>query len=398
MKKVQKKVLHKTVDPSALDESLLVHTAGPSYSALHTPSTKAAPLEEIVALTEKFIRVPSVSGDIDKAIEILQIAKNELPDHKFTPFVSNSFPSLLYSNQNTNKFNVILNAHLDVVAGEMSQYVPEIKDGKLYGRGAYDMKGAAAVMILLFNELAEQVDYPLGLQLVTEEELPEGDGTEYQLSKGVRTDFAVMGECGSNFRIIHETKGVITAKIKTIGYTAHGAYPWKGKNAILQMYEAIDAIQKHFPVPNGPSDEITVTVSKISTTNETWNKVPDNCTATLDIRYNKKDHTTVLDKIKAVLPENVTFEVRQARNHHFTDPNNQYIQLLKKAGEDVLNKEVSIEKTYGGSDTTYFSNVGSDAIEFGPVGHGQHNGEEWVDIKSLGDYYQILKKFLLSVK
>lgn len=396
--KKQKKVLQKTIDPANLDDSLYPHTSGASLHTFDDIAKKEAPLDEIVALTEKFIRIPSVSGDIDKAVEILQLAKNELADHKFTPFVSNSFPSLLYSNQNTNKFKVILNAHLDVVPGEISQYVPEIRDGKLYGRGAFDMKGAAAVMILLFNEMAEQVNYPLGLQLVTEEELPEGDGTDYQLSKGVRTDFAIMGECGSNFRIIHETKGVITAKIKTLGYTAHGAYPWKGKNAILLMYEALAALQKHFPVPNGPSDDITITVSKVSTTNETWNKVPDNCTATLDIRYNKKDHTTVIDKIRAVLPEFVTFEVRQARNHHFTDPKNEYIQLLKKAGEEVLSKEVSVEKTYGGSDTTYFSNVGCDAVEFGPVGHGQHNGEEWVDIKSLADYYQILKKFLLSVQ
>lgn len=377
---------------------MFIHTAGPGFHAFNELRTNAAPLEEIIALTEKLIKIPSVSGNIDKSVEILQVVKAELADHKFTPFVSNAFPSLLYSNQNTNKFKVILNAHLDVVAGEMSQYMPEIKDGKLYGRGSYDMKGAAAVMILLFNELAEQVDYPLGLQLLTEEELPEADGTGYQLSKGIRTDFAVMGECGSNFRIIHETKGVITAKIKTLGYTAHSAYPWKGKNAILQMYEAIDAIQKHFPVPQGPSDEITVTVSKISTTNETWNKVPDNCTAALDIRYNKKDHTTVLSKIQAILPEGVTFEVRQARNHNFTDPNNEYIQMLRKAGREILHKDIPIEKTYGGSDTTYFSDVGCDAVEFGPIGSGQHNGEEWVDIKSLADYYQILKKFLLAVK
>lgn len=396
--KKQKKVLQKTIDPANLDGSLFVHSAGTSLHTFSDAANKEVPIDQIVELTEKLIRIPSVSGDIDKAVEILQLVKQELADHKFTPFVSNSFPSLLYSNQNTDTFKIILNAHLDVVHGDISQFVSHVEDGKIYGRGAYDMKGAAAVMILLFNELAEQVDYPLGLQLVTEEELPEGDGTGYQLSKGIRTDFAVMGECGSNFRIIHETKGVITAKIKTLGSTAHGAYPWKGKNAILLMYEALAVLQKHFPVPNGPSDDITITVSKVSTTNETWNKVPDNCTATLDIRYNKKDHTTVLDKIRAVLPEFVTFEVRQARNHHFTDPKNEYIQLLKKAGEDVLSKEISIEKTYGGSDTTYFSDVGCDAIEFGPIGFGQHNSEEWVDIKSLAQYYQILKKFLLSVK
>jgi succinyl-diaminopimelate desuccinylase len=291
-----------------------------------------------------------------------------------------------------------LNAHLDVVPGDISQFVPRIEDGKLYGRGAYDMKGAAAVMIVLFNELADQVDYPLGLQLVAEEELPDGDGTEYQLSKGIRTDFAIMGECGSNFRVIHETKGIYTIILKTTGLSAHGAYPWKGKNAILRMYEVLDKINKTFPIPEGETDETTVTVARISTTNETWNAVPDNCNAVLDIRYNKKDHATVLDKVKALLPEDVTMEIRQARNHHYTAPDNEHIQLLQKVGKEVLGKDLPVEKTYGGSDTTYFSNVGCDAIEFGPIGHGQHHDDEWVDIQSLGDYYKILKKFLLSVK
>ncbi len=386
---------NQNLDTTSFDEEEYT-PVGESQSLAQT--TKEAPTDDIVSLAKQLIVVPSVTGDIENAVKVLELAKQQLSDHEFTPYVSNSYPSLLYRNQNTNNFKIILNAHLDVVAGSPEQYIPEVKDGKLIGRGAYDMKGAAAVMILLFNELADKVDYPLGLQLVTEEEIAGGDGTDYQLQNGVRTEFAIMGECGSNFRIIHETKGIITAHITVNGTAAHGAYPWKGQNAILKMYEVLRKIQEHFPHPTDETDGTTVTVSKIHTTNPTWNRVPDHCSAVFDIRFNKKDRDTILKDIKAMLPEDVEFEISQMRNAHFSDPNSGYMQTLKEVGSDVLGRELPIEKTHGGSDTTFFSNVGCDAVEFGPTGHGQHNSDEWVDIQALADYYQILKKFLMSIK
>ncbi len=395
MKKVEDTV---TDTLSASEDDYTSHTPWDTKYADVTADKSKAPLESIVALTEKFIQIPSVSGNTDKAIEILQLAKDQLLDHTFTPYSSHLFPSLLYSNQNTNKFKIILNAHLDVVPGEPSQYVSQIKDGKLYGRGAYDMKGAAAVMIHLFDEIADQVDYALGLQLITDEELAEGYCTKDQLDRGVRTELAIIGECGSNLDIIHETKGLIHAKLLTTGHAAHGAYLWRGSNAILKMYEAISILQHTFPIPEKETNETTVNVSKIATTNETWNQVPDNCTATLDIRFNKKDGAKILDKIQSLLPDGVTLHVDKTRDAHFTDPNNAYIQTLRSVGNDYFGQKFNVRNTYGGSDTVFFSEVGCDAIEFGPVGGGQHDSKEWVDIQGLADYYQILKKFLLSVK
>lgn len=383
---------------SSYDED---YSSQSSWDAKHEDvslSNEKAPIEKIVSLTQEFIRIPSVSKDIDKAVEILQVAKGQLQDRNFTPYVSSGFPSLLYSNQNTNNFKIILNAHLDVVPGEPSQYVPQIENGKLYGRGAYDMKGAAAVMIHLFDEIADQVDYPLGLQLITDEELAEGYCTKDQLDRGVRTELAIIGECGSNMDIIHETKGLIHAKLLTTGHTAHGAYLWKGSNAILKMYEAISVLQKHFPIPEKETDETTVNLSKITTTNDTWNQVPDNCSATLDIRFNRKDSTKILEKIQALLPEGVTLHVDKIRNAHYSDPENVYIKQLSKLGKEFRGENFATRNTYGGSDTTFFSDAGCDAIEFGPIGAGQHHAKEWVDIQSLADYYQILKKFLLSIK
>ena len=64
----------------------------------------------------------------------------------------------------------------------------------------------------------------------------------------------------------------------------------------------------------------------------------------------------------------------------------------------ILKKDIPLISGHGTSDARFFTNVGNDAIEFGPAGSGGHKNDEWVEIESILQYYQILKNFLLSVK
>ena len=372
-----------------------------SYPAKTDEDPDEIPLDKIVDLAQELISIRSTTDNKDALKDALKTATKELKRGFTTEhFEADGRPSLLIHNAKpgTKHFKIILNAHLDVVQGKDNQFEPYTNGGKLHGRGSFDMKAAAAVMIYVFKNIARTVPYPLALQLVTDEEIAKGAGTLSQIQAGIRTDMAIMGECGSNMDIINETKGLIHATLSTKGSAAHGAYLWNGQNAIIKMYEAISLIQKQFPVPQTATLESTINVSQIATSNQTWNQVPDNCTATIDIRIHRKDSKTILKKIRDVLPDGVTLHVEQARNAHYTDPKNHYITQLKTITETVLGKEVSIRSTFGGSDTVMFSDVGCDAVEFGPVGKGQHHDGESVEIKSLGEYYQILKTFLLSVK
>jgi succinyl-diaminopimelate desuccinylase len=356
--------------------------------------------EDILSLTKKLIAIPSISGDIEKAVEILEFAKEQLPSYDFTPFVSNSFPSLLYTNQKkqTRKCKIIFNAHLDVVPHV--EYKPYEKDGKLYGRGALDMKAAAAVMILLFKELADKLSYPLGLQLVTDEELGGGHGTKYQVEQNVRADFAIMGDMGesnSNFQIANQAKGVKFIKLKMMGSSAHAAYPWQGKNAIWKMYQALEPLMKAFPIPEKEIYETTVTITKIETENGTNNKTPDFCVAYLDVRFIEKDKDTIFDKIRSFLPKDIIIEPINLWPTLFIDPKNIYIKQLKNITTEVIGKDLPLRFAHATSDAPFFSEVGCAAVEFGPIGQNAHKENEWVDIQSLVNYYQILKTFLLQI-
>lgn len=366
---------------------------------------KNTTIEEILTLTKKLITIHSTEKNKLGLEETLILAQNELSAFTIQAFSSNNKKSLLVHNSNkgTKHFKIILNAHLDVVPGDIKQFVPYTKNGKLFGRGAFDMKGAAAVMILLFKEIAHEINYPLALQFLTDEELGGMDGTHYQITKGLRGNFVISGECGSNFRIVHESKARLVIKLKANGKSSHSAYPWDGDNAILLIMQAIQSILQYYPSPKKEEYQTTVAITHIDTknheTSETaYNRTPTYCEALLDVRYVPNDKHIIVDKIKALLSENVTLKILHNTAPHQTDPNHKYIKQLEKICENVLHKKVALIQQHGTSDIRHFAGVGNDGIEFGPIGGRQHQENEWVEIQSLEDYYQILKKFLLSIK
>ncbi|MEK7571419.1 MAG: M20/M25/M40 family metallo-hydrolase [Patescibacteria group bacterium] len=360
--------------------------------------------DKIIPLAKKLISVPSVTGDIEKAVAILKFTERYMEGHTVTPFVSNSFPSLLYSNKDkdTRNFKFILNAHLDVVPGTTSQFTPQVKNGKLYGRGAYDTKAGAATMMLLFKELAPKIPFPLALQITTDEEVGGEDGTKYQIENGVRGDFVIATECGSNFRIIHEAKARLVVKLIATGKTSHSAYPWLGDNAIWKLQQAIHNILQKYPIPDEALYQTTVNVTHIETQGKekrdtAYNRTPDYCEAIIDVRYIPTEKETIVAQIKSLLIDGVSMEILHNSAPHQTDEHNQHVQALHKIVTKVYKEKLPLVKQHATSDARHYSGIGVDGIEFGPIGANQHTDGEYVNIKSLDTYYAILKKFLLSV-
>lgn len=355
--------------------------------------------DDVVELSKELIRIPSVSTSRDQLQRVIKVAKQPLRHFDYTPYESAHVPSVLYTNRATSekKFRVILNAHFDVVPGKPEQFKPFEKDGKLYGRGAYDMKAAGAAMILAFKEVATTVSYPLGLQLVADEEVGGAHGTKVQVDSGVRAEFIIAGE-GSNFKIVHGAKGRYIIRLTAKGTTAHSAYPWLGESAIWKMHHVLNNIQTCYPVPEEESQTTTVNVAKIETYNSAYNQIPSDCTAILDIRIAKKDESLVLETIKTQLIEGVDMEVLESGPPHFTDTNNPYIQQLVGIMKKKFDKDPAFYTTHGGSDLNYYAPVGGEGVELGPIGGGHHGDGEWVEIQSLRDYQDLLKQFLLSLE
>jgi succinyl-diaminopimelate desuccinylase len=355
-------------------------------------------IDEIIKLSKALISIPSVSGDIPKAVEVIELTKQQLADFSPQIFVSQQFPSLLYTNKphEIKNFKIIFNTHLDVVPAGEQEFIPREENGRLYGRGAYDTKAAAAVMLLLFKEMAPQLSYPLGLQITTDEELNGFNGTKYQLDQGVRAEFAIASECNNNFQVGNRAKGRMSIRLSFKGDAAHAAYPWRGENAVWAMYQVLEPLMRAFPIPEEETYETTVTITKIESDNQATNRVPDNCSAHLDIRYKPDQQNEIVQKIRSLLPDSIMFEPEEMAVPHYADENDKYVQLLRNITTEVIGEELPFRFAHATSDARFFSAIGSPAVEYGPLGKSPHHYNEWVDIKSLGQFYEILKKFLLA--
>jgi len=355
-------------------------------------------LKKILYLSKQFISIESIFGNSKALDKVLEIALQNLKEFTIEKFSKDGVNSALIYNTKSRpkKFKIILNGHLDVIPGKKHQYKYRIIKNKLYGVGAMDMKSNVACLILSFKKIAKKVNYPVALQLVTDEQSGSLSGTKYQLKKGVKADFVIAGET-TNFNIVNEAKGVMWIKIFVKGKSAHSAYPWLGKNSIWEMNSFLNKLKKKFPVPIKEVDATTVSLSRIETNNDSFNKIPDECTVWLDIRYIDSDKKIVISQIEKLLPKNFKSKIIFEESPIHVDKKNQYLQKLLNIASKITRHKVSLYRANGTSDLTYYAEIGCPGVEFGPIGKTGNTNDEWVDIKSLKRYYQIVTKYLLSL-
>ncbi len=354
--------------------------------------------DEIIALASDIICIPSVTGDLKECSKALEVVKKYLDGFTVKQFEKDGVESLLFFNQPTipKEFTVILNAHVDVVSAKEKQYTPRIDGDRLYGRGAYDMKAAAAAEIIAFAHIAKSVHYPLGLQLVTDEEIGGFKGTKYQVEQGIKAQLVLVGETSSDFSLGIRAKGILWVNIRFTGKSAHGAHPWSGDNALWTVQKFLTQVKEKYPIPQREAWQTTVNVASIETTNKTYNKVPDDALLRMDVRYIPEEGLSATEKtLRSLLPSGSTMEMVVQEPAHATDTSNPFVERLSKIVAQELGKEPKIVSKHGASDLRHFPKAAG--IEFGPVGEGPHTDSEWVSISSLETYYQILRKFLLSI-
>ena len=183
---------------------------------------------------------------------------------------------------------VILHGHLDVVPGRPEQFDPAIEGDRLYGRGAYDMKGGLARDDgRAPGAPGRSRDVRVLLAVVPDEESEEeiDRGTEYLIKSGYTGDFAITGE-PTDLHIGVQAKGVLAMRLEVIGTAAHGATPWLGDNAVLKALDTFRAIES-LPFTRESSDLFdrpSINLGRILG-GDALNKVPDSCVIDVDIRY-----------------------------------------------------------------------------------------------------------------
>ncbi len=319
-------------------------------------------------------------------------------------FESNGKPSLLAyrSGHRPKKFRVIFNGHLDVVPGKPNQYQAFIKDGKLYGRGAYDMKAAVVILTAVFCEFVDKVPYDLGLQIATDEEIGGMHGTLHQIEQGVLADFVICGECGRStdvHEIAHEAKGIARFEVGFTGSNAHGAYPWKGDNAAAKAVAFAGTLLERYPIPTQPSQETTASITNMSVQGGAINQIPDNATVAVDARYvagdpNFTDVERVAELVKEIHPHATITRIDDFSPPLRSNPENPLLLQLKAAAEEIEGASFSLVRRHASSDGRHYGALGGEACEFGIAGEHQHGDDEHITLDAFRHYLKTMRHFL----
>ncbi len=295
--------------------------------------------------------------------------------------------------------SLMLNAHTDTVGvSDMeAPFQPLIRDGRLYGRGAYDMKsGLAACMLALKQAQAMNLRGDVMLSAVVDEEYGS-IGTEALLAEWERWqgDAVLIAEPTElDISIAH--RGFVWVDIETFGVAAHGSRPHLGVDAIAKMGKVLVALDAHDRAMRaGPTHELLGSGSLHASLiggGEEISMYPAHCQLQVERRTIpgetrasvEAEATDILAEIAAADPDfKAQAKATFARSPYGIDASHPLVQQLKGIAEAKLGGDVKLIGSSWWMDSALFGEVGIPTVVLGPAGAGAHAIEEWVDLASV---------------
>ena len=315
---------------------------------------------------------------------------------------------------------VVLAGHTDVVpTGPLSAwtsdpFVPSHRDGRLYGRGAADMKTSIAAMTVAAEEFVQQ--HPahagsLALLFTSDEEGPSTDGTvrvvQALQARGERLDCCIVGEPTSVERlgdmIKNGRRGSLSARLTVLGIQGHVAYPQLARNPIHQLAPALaelastvwDAGNAHFP-------PTTWQVSNLHSGTGALNVIPGEVVVDFNFRFSTESTPEQLKARVAELLARHGIEYRLnwvlGGSPFLTQPGS-LSAALSAAIQAETGAAPVLSTTGGTSDGRYIAPVCAQVVEFGPINATIHKIDENVlvaDIEPLKNIYRRTLEALLT--
>lgn len=304
------------------------------------------------------------------------------------------------------------NGHYDTVPPEgdweRNPLQPTIKDGKLYGLGATDMKGGLAGMLSAFLELSElDLKKKAIFQAVGDEERAGSHGTKVLVERKLFAKRMFIGE-PSGQSISNEHKSLLLVRAGMRGKSAHGSRVYTGSNAILKMARALQLLtEERFVRLTCQKEEIYDAVS--CNVGKIWggkasNIIPAECWVDLDIRLpREKDPQDILDYLERHFDET---SVTHRSNGMYTPPEDEFVQASLQAASEAFGKEIKLRCALGACDGRYYTKLDIPTVKGGPCGiddKGErtlHRKNEFVPLDEIlrwkKVYYDIALRYLHS--
>ncbi len=304
------------------------------------------------------------------------------------------------------KQRILLAPHLDTVAAfSEGQFVPRLREGRIYGRGACDTKGSVAAMLTALMLLAERGPRPADTEFIfaglMDEELAQG-GSRALAASSWRADLAIVGE-PTRLRVVTAHKGNVWLRLVTRGKAAHGSCPHLGKNAVHEMSRIVDLLQTRYARQLRHRSHpllgaATVSIGSIHGGTQP-NIVPAECIATADRRtLPGETEASVVREIKSLLRQHGLRASFGSEKSVSCPPLETDHRLpLVRALLGAARQKTPVGATYF-CDAAILAESGMASVVFGPGDIAQaHTAEEWVSTASLAQATQVLLKFFRSL-
>lgn len=301
-------------------------------------------------------------------------------------------PWIAFTTQPTKNPDIMLAAHLDVVPGAQSLFILRRDDDRLYGRGTYDMKFAAACYIELAKTHADQLRHlNIGFYFSTDEEV--GGDSAIEFARDWHPGILFIPDGGGDWHIESKAKGLYGIALTAVGLSSHGSRPWEGNNAIHRIMDFCQDIRALYPLKG--TEDATLSVSKIEG-GEAFNQTPDSAFASLDFRsFSHDELDSFFDDVMRLSGKyDVAVTVAQQGAPVIFDPNHPESKRFLKAFEK--HHPIQYVGSYGGSDARHFAEYGIPAIIVEPHGGGRHGEDEWILAEDLSAYYHLVEDWLFS--
>ncbi|MCB1094035.1 MAG: M20 family metallopeptidase [Verrucomicrobiae bacterium] len=377
-------------------------------------------MSPVVQLLRELIAIPSVNPDgapasdvtgekrmAERVAQFLEsiganaVLEEVLPGR---PNVIGRFPTC--GGADSGKPKILFAPHLDTVTIDGMTIDPfggEVRDGRIYGRGACDTKGTMAAMLIALQEIGDrlpELNVEVHFAAFMGEETGQ-PGSQHFAKHHPDYDFALIGE-PTECDVVYTTKGNLWAKLITKGVAVHSSTPHLGENAIVKMARVVDVLYNQFR-PKVESEAFAHPVLGTSTTSigiirggSRTNIVPDDCELQIDMRITPALHDYGAEKLlrealAAAEDLDVELQILSGAAPMDNNPDNPFIIKLAAGKRKLIGAPWFCDAAFLGA-------VGIPAVAAGPGNISQaHTKDEYIEIAALEEGVQFYRHFLESL-
>ncbi|WP_101775445.1 succinyl-diaminopimelate desuccinylase [Pasteurella oralis] len=376
--------------------------------------------QNIISLASELIRRPSISPDDQGCQQVIAERLEKLGFQiEWMPF---NKTLNLWAKHGSGSPVIAFAGHTDVVpVGDEKQwqYPPfsaQIVDDILYGRGAADMKGSLAAMIVAletFVQAKPEHQGTIALLITSDEEAAAKDGTvrvvETLLAREEAIDYCIVGEPSSSQQlgdiIKNGRRGSITANLYIQGIQGHVAYPHLAENPVHKALAFLTELTAYqWDQGNAFFPPTSLQIANIQAGTGSNNVIPGELYVQFNLRYCTEITDEQIKSKVAVMLEKHQLRYRiewHLSGKPFLTAKGKLVDATVSAVKKVTQNIPHLDTGGGTSDARFIALMGAEVVEFGPLNKSIHKVNECVDVNDLvqcGEVYQqILNNLLDSV-